>query len=63
MSIPDEFGDGGEPTVTKLSTRDKQWHKHDKKDRTTANLMRFQFLFRRKNHGKATSILPRETAF
>ena len=46
-SIPEDFGNRGESTITKLPTRNKQWQKHHKKDQTTGNRMTVcvRFLF------------------
>ena len=38
-SIPEEFGNRGESTITKLPMRNKRWQKHHKKDLTTVNRM------------------------
>ena len=32
-SIPEDFGNRGESTITKLPIRNKQWQKHHKKER------------------------------
>ena len=44
-SIPKDFGNRGESTITKLPIRNKQWQKHQKKDQSTANRMTVFFLF------------------
>ena len=44
-SIPEDFGNRGESTTTKLPMRNKQWQKHHKKDQTTANLMTVFFFY------------------
>ena len=38
-SIPEDFGNRGESTITKLPMRNEQWQKHHEKDQTTANRM------------------------
>ena len=44
-SIPEDFGNRGESTITKLLMRNKQWQKHHKKHQITANRMKV-FFFR-----------------
>ena len=43
-SIPEDFGNRRESTITKVPMRNKQWQKHQKTDQTTAN-RRTVFLF------------------
>ena len=63
-SIPEDFGNRGESTITKLPTRNKRWQKDHKKDQTTANRMTvFFFFLRSRNPGMATGILRREFSF
>ena len=54
---PEDFGNRGESTITKLPMRNKQWQKHRKKDQTTANRMTVCFLF---FHEVRTAVWPRE---
>ena len=54
-SIPEDFGNRGESTITKLPTRNKQWQKHHKKDQTTANRMTVFFFYE-----VGTAVWPRE---
>ena len=56
-SIPEDFGNRGESTITKLPMRKKQWQKHREKDQTTANRMTvFCFVF----FEVGTAVWPRE---
>ena len=56
-SIPEDFGNRCESTITKLPMRSKQWQKHRKKDQTTANRMTvFCFVF----FEVGTAVWPRE---
>ena len=56
LSIPDDFGNSGESTRTKLPMRNKQWQKNRKRDQTTANRMAVVFILRSRNRGMATGI-------
>ena len=55
-SIPEDFGNRGESTITKLPMRNKQWQKHLKKDQTTANRMTVLFFF----NEVGAAVWPRE---
>ena len=55
-SIPEDFGNRRESTITKLPMRNKQWQKHQKTDQTTAN-RRTVFLF---FYWWGTTVLPRD---
>ena len=54
---PEDFGNRGESTITKLPMRNKQWQKHRKKDQTTANRMTVFFI---SFYGVGTAVWPRE---
>ena len=62
-SIPEDFGNRGESTLTNLQTSKKQWQKHRKKGQTTANGTSKVFFLRIRNRGMAMGILPQEFAF
>ena len=55
-SIPGDFGNRGESTITNLPKRNKQWQKHRKKDQTTANRTTAFFYF----YEVGTAVWPRE---
>ena len=44
-SIPEDFGNRGESTITTLPMSNKQWQKHHKKEHTTANRKKEFFCF------------------
>ena len=54
-SIPEDFGNRGESTLTNLQTSKKQWQKHRKKGQTTANGTSKVFFY-----GSGTAVWPWE---
>ena len=55
-SIPEDFGNRGESTTTKLPMRNKQWQKHHKKKQTMGNRMTVFFFC----YEVGTAVWPRK---
>ena len=62
-SIPEDFGNRGESTITKLPVRIKERQKHHNNKTRRVEWRCFDFFLRIRNRGMATGILPRELAF